>query len=260
MEGALYSPEMQGRGVFDGGKIVEAKPIGFTGEGSAVTRVGPLFYWSWFHSPLDGYTGRHPHQGFEIITYMIQGKAVHSDSLGTHSEVEAGGLQLMRTGSGLQHEERFVGPDAEGLQVWFEPHLRDALKLNPSYRLYSRRDFHMESSDGVICKTVIGDRSPADLTVDVRMFDIQLQAGKEMPYTLEKGRLLAALAVRGTGSWSGRQEDGEGVEKLDFRYRDFMVIRAGSEETFLLSASEPLRMILIDVRENPGYPLYPKRP
>lgn len=46
MKGAIYSPEMQGRGVFDGGKISEVKPIGFSGEGSAVTRVGPLFYWS----------------------------------------------------------------------------------------------------------------------------------------------------------------------------------------------------------------------
>ena len=261
MKGAIYSPEMQGRGVFDGGKISEAKPIGFSGEGSAVTRIGPLFYWSWFHSPLDGYIGLHPHQGFEIITYMIQGKTVHGDTLGTKSEVKAGGLQLMRTGSGVQHEERFIGPDAEGFQIWFEPHLRDSLKLNPSYRQYAHRDFHMESEDGVVRKTVIGDRSPADLTVDVRMYDIQLHADKSMTYTLEEGRVLTGLAVRGAGSWSGQADASRAeAEILNFRHRDFMVMNAQGRETLILTAAEPLRMILVDVRENPGYPLYPKRP
>ena len=43
--------------------------------------------------------GLHPHQGFEIITYVIKGKAYHRDTLGTESVVAEGGTQLMQTGS-----------------------------------------------------------------------------------------------------------------------------------------------------------------
>lgn len=75
MIGNVYPPEDQSKGSLDGGRITEQKPIGFSGEGSAVTRVGPLFYWSWFRSPVEGYIAPHPHQGFEIVTYMIQGRA-----------------------------------------------------------------------------------------------------------------------------------------------------------------------------------------
>ncbi|NMO97366.1 pirin family protein [Paenibacillus lemnae] len=261
MNGKLYPADLQGKGVLDGGRIIESKPIGLSGEGSAVTRVGPLFYWSWFQSPLDGYTGLHAHQGFEMITYMIQGKAVHQNSLGTTSEVEAGGLQLMRTGSGVKREERFVGPNAEGLQIWFEPHLRNALKLNPSYRQYRYHDFHVEHGEGVIRKTVIGNRSPVDLTVDVNMVDVRMEPGKEMNFSLGKGRSMAALALRGGGSWSA-QENSTGIERLPFQHKDFIVWKGNDEGALTLSlkAEESLRMICIDVPEDPGYPLYAKKP
>lgn len=44
MKITLYSPDQQAKGAFDGGQITELKPIGFPGEGSAVKRVGPLFF------------------------------------------------------------------------------------------------------------------------------------------------------------------------------------------------------------------------
>ncbi len=41
----IFSKDQQVSGGFDEGKLVEQKPIGFPGEGSAVERVGTLFYW-----------------------------------------------------------------------------------------------------------------------------------------------------------------------------------------------------------------------
>lgn len=46
MIGNVYPPENQSKGSLDGGRITELKPIGFSGEGSAVTRwdlfsIGP---------------------------------------------------------------------------------------------------------------------------------------------------------------------------------------------------------------------------
>lgn len=254
MIGNVYPPENQSKGSLDGGRITEQKPIGFSGEGSAVTRVGPLFYWSWFRSPVEGYIAPHPHQGFEIVTYMIQGKGVHKDSHGTHDELGPGGLQLMRAGSGLTHEERLTGPDAEGFQIWFEPYLRDSLKQNPACRQYRPDSFPVTRIQGGLVKTMIGGSAPTDLSVDVRMLDIQILAGNEAQYELKSGRRAAVLAVRGAGSFCGEEES------LLFRQRDFMVMDTKLGETLSLKAQDNVRVILIDVPENPGYPLYSKRP
>ena len=112
-----FHVDQQGVGEFDGGKIREQKPIGFPGEGSEVKRIGSLFYWAWAKAEDAGYIPLHPHQGFEIITYVINGKAEHGDSLGTRSVVGAGGIQVMQTGSAVSHEEGFVGPNMQGFQI-----------------------------------------------------------------------------------------------------------------------------------------------
>ncbi|GAB6928694.1 hypothetical protein JCM10914A_26770 [Paenibacillus sp. JCM 10914] len=254
MIGTLHSPESQSSSVLDGGRITEQKPIGLSGEGSAVTRVGPLFYWSWFRSSVEGYIAPHPHQGFEIVTYIIQGKSAYKDSHGTQSDVGPGGLQLLRAGSGVTHEERMTGPDVEGFQIWFEPYLRDSLKQNPAFRQYRPDSFPVSRVLGGLIKTVIGHGAPPDLSVDVRMLDYQVLAGNQATYELESGRRAAALAVRGSGSFRS------GGDALSFGHRDFMVIDTESGETLTLDAQENVRILLIDVPVNPGYPLYSKRP
>lgn len=254
MIGYVYSPDKQGAGLSGDGRIKEQKPIGLSGEGSAVTRVGPLFYWSWFHSPIEGYVEPHPHQGFEIVTYMIQGKGEHLDSQGTNSELGPGGVLLMRAGSGLRHEERLTGPGAEGVRIWFEPYLRDALKQKPAIRPYQPDSFPITPIPGGLIRTIIGGCAPTDVSIDVSMLDIEVLAGNEVHYELKTGRLVAALAVRGEGSFIA---DGA---SLPFLHRDFMVLTTKHDERISLKAQANVRIILIDVPENPGYPLYSKRP
>lgn len=101
---------------------------------------------------------------------------------------------------------------------------------------------------------MIGGSAPTDLSVDVKMLDIQILAGHEARYELKTGRRAAALAVRGAGSFSTEEDS------LLFHHRDFMVIDTVPGETISLKAQENVRVILIDVPENPGYPLYSKRP
>lgn len=251
----LYPPAKQAKGAFDGGKITELKPIGFPGEGSNVKRIGPLFYWAWAHSAVEGYIPLHPHQGFEIITYMVHGHAEHEDTLGTQSKVAAGGAQVMQTGSGVSHAERFIGPDSEGFQIWFEPHLREALQRRPTYHQYDHEEFPIHASDGVSVKTVIGGEAPVELVADVRMWDVELAAGAVYTHTVPAGRTLAALAIRGEGSWT--HKNGE----VSFDHRDFSVLEAEADQSaeVRLNAADGLRIILIEVPTTVDYPLYQKR-
>jgi redox-sensitive bicupin YhaK (pirin superfamily) len=257
MNFAVYPPSRQGIGGFDGGRITEQKPIGFPGEGSAVKRIGPLFYWSWFLAKEEGFIPAHPHQGFEILTYVIQGRAEHGDSLGTKSVVGAGGVQVMQTGSGVYHEERFIGPDMEGFQIWFEPYLHEAVKRKPTYHQFEEETFPVVVHDnGTQVKTVIGEGSPVELVADVNMWDVQIKPGKAYTFAVPPGRSLATLAVRGSGVWSDEKND---RVSATFCEKDFIILRAESQSEMLLQAGvDELRMIVIDVPTQTDYPLYPK--
>ncbi|MDF2960958.1 MAG: hypothetical protein K0S39_2693 [Paenibacillus sp.] len=256
----VYPPEMQAVGEFDGGKITEQKPIGFPGEGSVVKGIGPLFYWAWAHAKQEGYIPMHPHQAFEIITYMVNSQAEHADTLGTRSVVNAGGAQVMQTGSGVSHAERFIGPDSEGFQIWFEPYIRDALQRRPTYNQYEHEAFPAVQSEGVTVKTVIGEGAPIELVADVKMWDVELAAVKQYSHKLEAGRSLAALAIRGNGGgWS--LDANHNRPEVQFKHKDFTVITAdggNSEDVVLTASADGLRMILIEVPTEVDYPLYKK--
>lgn len=255
MNTSIYQPSEQTTGAFDGGKITEQKPIGFPGEGSAVKRIGPLFYWAWAFAKENGFIPSHPHQGFEIMTYVVQGKAEHGDSLGTVSTVGPGGAQVMQTGSGVYHNERFIGPDMEGFQIWFEPHLQEAVKRTPTYNEYSHENFPTRTENGVTVKTVIGEGSPIDLTTDVRMWDIEVNGDSGHSHTIQAGYSLAALAIRGNGVLS---HDGS---EYPFQHKDFIVTHADEDDgtVHINSSDGPSRIIMIESPTKVDYPLYRNR-
>jgi hypothetical protein len=58
---------------------------------------------------------RHPHRGFETVTYMIEGVIEHGDSLGNRGALTAGSLQWMTAGRGIVHSEM---PKASGGPLW----------------------------------------------------------------------------------------------------------------------------------------------
>ena len=67
--------------------------------------------------------GTHPHDNMEIFTYVIDGQLEHRDSMGNGSIIEAGNLQYMSAGSGIQHSE--FNPSKENsthlYQIWLQP-------------------------------------------------------------------------------------------------------------------------------------------
>lgn len=43
----------------------------------------------------------HPHRGIETVTYLVEGRIDHQDSLGNKGVIVSGGCQWMTAGSGL---------------------------------------------------------------------------------------------------------------------------------------------------------------
>ena len=62
----------------------------------------------------------HPHRGFETVTYMLQGRMRHRDSVGNVGLLVPGSVQWMTAGRGVIHSEMPEQEDGamEGFQLW----------------------------------------------------------------------------------------------------------------------------------------------
>ena len=50
-------------------------------------------------------TGAHPHRGIATLSYVLNGEDNHADSAGNHAVVYSGGVQWMKAGNGIIHDE-----------------------------------------------------------------------------------------------------------------------------------------------------------
>lgn len=62
--------------------------------------------------------GPHPHIGLSTATWLLEGEALHSDSLGTEQVIRPGQLNLMTAGHGISHAELAAKPPFRGVQMW----------------------------------------------------------------------------------------------------------------------------------------------
>jgi redox-sensitive bicupin YhaK (pirin superfamily) len=79
-----------------------------------VNAVGPFVFMDHVlpiqHSPgeplkvVNG-KGAHPHRGIATLTYILNGESEHFDSYGNHAKVSSGGVQWMKAGNGVIHDE-----------------------------------------------------------------------------------------------------------------------------------------------------------
>jgi hypothetical protein len=248
----IYPPERQGYGSFDNGKITEVKPIDFPGGTSESKRIGPLFYWSWATAKGDGVISMHPHQAFEIVSYVLEGIVGHSDSLDNKSRVGPGGAQLIQAGSGIYHQEEMYGDVTDFFQIWFEPDIRRTIKNDPNYLQIEHEEFPATDKNGVVIKSVIGYDSPLQIVADVKAQDIIIESGNKYSRKLEAGKALAIAVIAGSGIIS--TDETEAV----LNHKDYSVLKAAEDVQieFITTGKSSLRLLIIEVPIKVNYPLY----
>lgn len=247
----VYSPDRQGVGSFDGGKITEIKPIPFPRESGGAKRTGPLLYWAWASSKGDGVIAMHPHQGFEIISYVMEGAVGHTDTAGNNRRVSAGGIQIMQTGSGISHQEEMYGEQTEFFQIWFEPNMSESLRKPPVYSDFEDAEFPRETlGNGITAKHIIGPSGVTELQAPINWDVLSIIPQGSYSVSLPGHSLAGFVVTRGS------VQANIGSEERRLSRRDFVMIKTESSHSLTIRAmDEDAELTLITAPIDPGYSL-----
>ncbi len=155
----IIPKEKQAYGAFNNGEIVENKPIGFPQDGGDVKPFSNLFYWANAIALKDSTIGLHPHQGFEIMSFILEGTIRHFDTqMNAWKDLHAGDVQIIRAGSGISHAEHMM-EGSRMFQIWVDPNLNKTMTQPASYSDYKADEFAPVPSGANTVKTLIGSSS-----------------------------------------------------------------------------------------------------
>jgi redox-sensitive bicupin YhaK (pirin superfamily) len=233
MKITIQHKDEQAKGQFNGGEILENKPIGFPQDGGAQAPYSNLFYWAHAWTDTGSLIGKHPHQGFEIMSIVLEGDIVHYDSKNDKwFPLKKGDVQIIRAGSGIYHAEQ-LNKGSHMFQIWYDPDLTKTLSKEPSYDDYSENVFPLAEKHGMKLKTIKGQGSPLEMdTPGIEIYEAWLQPGKHS-FALSENAVGSIYLIDGKMKVMEHQ-----LEKDDFAVINDTV-------SILVEAFENCRLLLI---------------
>lgn len=207
-----------------------------------------------FNDPIEGPPvgfPMHPHRGIETVTYMLEGKVRHRDSLGNMGVIGPGDVQWMTSGSGIMHEEMpRRGPSGviNGFQLWVN--LPAAQKMSsPRYQEVTADSIPSVEENGTKVRMVAGKYNGLsgpvrEIAAQPLYVDVTLKPGVSFQLPVESGHTAVAYVFEGEG-YFGLSEDDQGefiqaVRMLVFEDGDVLSVQAGDTSLrFMLMAGGP---------------------
>jgi len=162
-------------------------------------------------APNNGFP-THPHRDMEIITYVLEGKLEHKDSLGTGSVILPGDGQRMTAGSGIRHSE-FNPSKTDAvhlLQIWIQP---EKAALPPSYEQKSFPEAEKKGKLRLIASRDASDGS-VKINQDAKLYVSLLKPGEEVAHEFGAARHGWLQVARGAVEVNGKklaQGDGAAI-------------------------------------------------
>ncbi|HMC99584.1 MAG TPA: pirin family protein [Ferruginibacter sp.] len=178
----------------------------------------------------------HPHDNMEIVTIPFTGAIEHKDSTGGQGVIQAGDVQIMSAGTGVQHSEANASAtDPVTLfQIWVFPKERN---IKPRY---DQRNFSIDDRINH-WQTIVSPRDEDKalwINQDARFSMTKLEAGKEMNYANAfKGNGIFLVVINGSvtvGDQQLNKRDALGIYEAD----EFNVV--ASEDSELLAIEVPM--------------------
>ena len=220
-------------------KILKSKPT-LEGAGVHLNRVfghphipqlDPFLLLDDFHSQnpdeyIRGFPW-HPHRGIETITYVLQGKVAHGDSMGNKGMIGPGDVQWMTAGSGIIHQEMPEGDTSDrlwGFQLWANLPASHKM-IYPRYQEITSQQIPEVTLDKnitvkVICGEIDKVKGPVkDIVTDPVYLDVSMPPKTQFIHQVRSGHTVFAYVFDGKGCFEPARDpfhyDKEGRNYFD---------------------------------------------
>ena len=241
----IYRKNKQVNGSFNNGDILEKKPIGFPQDMGKLKPYSNLFYWAFGWSDKGSTIGLHPHQGFEIMTFVLDGEISHYDTkIDKWRNLKKGDAQIIRSGSGISHAEK-IHSGAKYFQIWFDPDLYKTLSKPANYNDYIHETFPNIHKDSVVIKTYTGKDAPVELDTPGLLINEYTIKNSTLEINVPDKKLVSIYIVEGELTFN-EQTLNEG---------DFTI----SEDDLSIETTKNSRIFVIESLLKPGYVTYAER-
>jgi redox-sensitive bicupin YhaK (pirin superfamily) len=148
----------------------------------------------------------HPHAGFEVVTYLLDGEFFHRDSRGHYVIAKAGDINWMTSGSGIVHSEgpteNFLktGGTLQLMQVWINLRAKNKSDV-ASFRNYPSADFPAVKNETSSVKVLIGNygekKSPVLVQTPMFYYHIHLKKGSSFSLPVNEDHTTALYVMTG---------------------------------------------------------------
>lgn len=188
----------------------------------------------WNDDTIQPHTGfpPHPHADMEIVTYVREGAITHQDNLGNRGRTEAGDVQVMSAGTGIQHAEYNLEPGTTRIfQIWIIPDTRGGAPT------WGSKPFPKADRSGrfsVLASGLDGDGDALPIRAAARVLGLSLAAGESAEYDFDADRYGYLVPAKGTVEVNGVRIDA----------RDGAAIR--DERAIRVTALEDAELVLVD--------------
>jgi len=191
----------------------------------------------------------HPHRGIETVTYVLDGRVSHRDSMGNAGTIGPGDVQWMTAGSGILHEEMpQAGPRLEGFQLWVNLPARHKMTRPRYQEIAAARIPEVRRADGsrirVIAGEVDGVRGPvAEIFAEPEYLDVSMPAGCSFEQPVPRGHAAFAYVFEGEAV-VGTDAGGRGTSVAATR----LVLLGDGDRLGVRTGERPARLLLVSGR------------
>lgn len=173
--------------------------------------------------------GTHPHKDMEIISLVIDGALEHKDTLGHHTTIGPGEIQIMSAGSGIMHSEYNPNKDQKThmLQIWIEPKEKG---IAPRHEQFN---YDQTKNELIILASPVGGENIAMINQDASVFIAELNQPKLFEVKSEKEYWIQVIL--GAGS----------INEIEVKAGDALAI--SEVETINILPGDSLKFLLFEL-------------
>lgn len=149
----------------------------------------------------------HPHAGFDVMTYLLEGEFFHRDSQGHDQVAGPGDINWMSAGAGIVHSEGPTeqmlqkGGRVQLLQIWINLPA-DKKHGAPAFHHYGSASLPVLNNEGFSLKVVLGKfgdyTSPVVTQTPMFLYHLQVRKGQAVTLPVDPLHTSAIYIMKGS--------------------------------------------------------------